>query len=50
MTDKEFDDTVKLFEKARDKALKLSSFQLWAEDAEAIAEQLTMLIDRMKDR
>jgi hypothetical protein len=50
MTDREFDAAVKKFEKARDAALKLSNFQLWAEDAEAIAEQLSMLIERMKAR
>jgi len=48
MTDKEFDAVVKLFEKAMDAALQLSTYQLWAEDAEAIAEQLSMLVERMK--
>jgi hypothetical protein len=48
MTDKEFDKATKLFEKARDAALKLSQYQLWAEDAEPLAEQLEMLVQRMK--
>lgn len=48
MTDKEFDAAIKLFEKAQDAAMKLSTYQLWAEEAEAISEQLAMLIERMK--
>lgn len=50
MTNREFDAKIKLFEKARDAALKLSGFQLWAEDCEPLAEQLELLIQRMKER
>lgn len=50
MTDKEFAAAIKVFEKAMDTALKLSGFQLWAEDAEALGEQLSSLIERMKER
>lgn len=50
MTDKEFDKAIKTFEKARDVALKLSTFMLWTEDAEALVEQISILVERMKER
>lgn len=50
LTDKEFDESIKLFEKAAAAASRLSSYQLWAEDAEALAEQLGLLVARMKER
>lgn len=50
MTNKEFDAAVKLFEKASETAQQLSSYQLWAEEAAAVAEQLHELAVRMKKR
>ena len=50
MTDAEFDKARKAFEKARDEAVKLSSYQLWSEDCEPLAEQLELLVQKMKAR
>ncbi|WP_165405501.1 hypothetical protein [Bradyrhizobium genosp. SA-3] len=50
MTDKEFDATAKRLQRSVDDLLKLSRYQLWADDAESIAEMLQQLVERMKAR